>query len=156
LGPALVSTAVRGWYVSGMDVIVRSGEGLVQEIDAGRHRLLADEPVEKGGTDAGPDPYGLLCAALGACTSMTLRLYARNKGWPLLGVTVVVRHEKIYAVDCAECETKEGRIDRLQREIALVGPLDGAQRQRLLEIANRCPVHRTLTSEVRIETRLAP
>jgi putative redox protein len=139
-----------------MDILVRSGEGLLQEIDAGRHHLRSDEPIAKGGADAGPDPYDLLCAALGACTSMTLRLYARSKGWALDEVTVVVRHEKIHAVDCASCETREGRIDRIQREISLRGRLDDAQRTRLLEMADKCPVHRTLTSEVRIETLLLP
>ena len=137
-----------------MDTLVRSGEGLLQEIEIGPHRLRSDEPVELGGTGAGPTPYGLLCAALGACTSMTLRLYARTKGWPLLQVFVTVRHEKIYARDCAECETREGRIDRLEREIRLIGELSEEQRQRLLQIADKCPVHRTLMSEVRIETRL--
>ena len=137
-----------------MDTIARSGAGLLQEIEIGAHALRSDEPVALGGTDLGPTPYGLLCAALAACTSMTLRLYAKQKGWPLDAVQVTVRHEKIYAKDCAECETKEGRLDRLQREIALTGALDEAQRQRLLAMADRCPVHRTLTSEIRIETRL--
>jgi uncharacterized OsmC-like protein len=137
-----------------MDIIAHSGIGYLQEIEIGPHRLRSDEPVELGGTDLGPTPYGLLSAALAACTSMTLRLYAKQKGWPLDEARVVVRHEKIYAKDCAECETKEGRLDRMEREITLVGALDDAQRRRLLEIADRCPVHRTLTGEVRIETRL--
>ena len=132
-----------------------SGIGLLQEIAVGPHRLRSDEPVEEGGSGLGPTPYGLLCAALGACTSMTLRMYARTKGWPLERVTVTVRHDKIYAKDCAECETRDGRVDRLERAIALEGPLDDAQRQRLLEIANKCPVHRTLQAEVRIVTVLA-
>jgi uncharacterized OsmC-like protein len=138
-----------------MDVQVTSGEGLLQHIAAGRHRLVADEPVTAGGTDQGPSPYELLAAALGSCTSMTLRLYARAKGWPLSRVTVTVRHERIHAVDCADCETKEGRVDQLRREIALEGPLDAAQRARLLEIADRCPVHRTLRNEIRIVTNPA-
>ncbi|MCA1829349.1 MAG: OsmC family protein [Myxococcales bacterium] len=137
-----------------MDTLVRSGDGLLQEIEIGPFRLRSDEPVELGGTALGPTPYGLLCAALGACTSMTLRLYARSKGWPLDEVVVRVRHEKIYARDCAECETREGRIDRIEREITVIGKLDDAQRQRLLEMADKCPVHRTLTKEVRIVTRL--
>jgi putative redox protein len=137
-----------------MDVTVTSGAGLSQQIQARHHSLVSDEPVEAGGSDLGPSPYDLLAAALGACTSMTLRLYAQRKGWPLQRVIVRVRHQKIYAVDCAECETKEGRIDQLEREIALEGPLDDAQKARLLEIANRCPVHRTLSSEVHIVTRL--
>jgi putative redox protein len=137
-------------------VIVRGGAtGFAQEIEAGRHRLVADEPVEAGGgTDAGPSPYDLLLAALGACTSMTVSMYARRKRWPLEGVTVRLRHARIHAEDCAECETKEGMLDRIEREITLTGPLDAEQRGRLLEIANRCPVHRTLVSEIDIRTRL--
>src|SRR5262245_43656773 len=100
-------------------VVTGAGQTLVQKIEAGRHRLTADEPVEAGGTDAGPDPYGLLLASLGSCTSMTLALYARRKEWPLTGVTVRLRHSRIYAQDCATCETREGRIDRIEREIAL-------------------------------------
>jgi putative redox protein len=137
-----------------MDTIARSGVGLLQDIEIGPHRLRSDEPADQGGTDLGPTPYELLCAALAACTSMTLRLYARQKGWALEQAVVTVRHDRIYAKDCAECETKEGRIDRLERGIRLVGALDDAQRKRLLEIADRCPVHRTLMSEIRIETRL--
>jgi putative redox protein len=136
-------------------VIVRgSATGLVQEIETGRHRLVADEPVEAGGTDTGPSPYELLLAALGACTSMTLSMYAQRKHWPLERVTVRLRHDKIHAKDCAECETKEGMLDRIEREISLTGPLEAEQRERLLAIANRCPVHRTLVSEVDIRTRL--
>jgi putative redox protein len=129
--------------------------GLKQEIQAGPHRLVADEPVDQGGADTGPNPYDLLISALGACTSMTVSLYARRKGWPLEGVEVRLRHQKIHAADCAECETKEGKVDQIEREIRLFGPLDDAQRARLIEIANKCPVHRTLTSEIRITTRLA-
>ena len=136
-------------------VIVRgSASGPAQEIETGRHRLVADEPVEAGGTDTGPSPYELLLAALGACTSMTLSMYARRKQWPLETVTVRLQHARIHAQDCAECETKEGMLDRIDREISLTGPLDEAQRERLLEIANRCPVHRTLVSEINIRTRL--
>jgi putative redox protein len=139
-----------------MTTVIVKGDatGLAQEIETGRHRLVADEPVEAGGTDTGPSPYELLLAALGACTSMTLSMYARRKQWPLERVTVRLRHDKIHAKDCAECETKEGMLDRIEREISLTGPLDAEQRERLLAIANRCPVHRTLVSEVDIRTRL--
>ncbi len=136
-------------------VTVESSGGLKQEIRLGPHRIQADEPVAAGGEGTGPDPYGLLLAALGTCTSMTLLLYARQKRWPLEGVKVTLEHDKIHAEDCATCETKVGKLDRIRRAIALEGPLDDAQRARLLEIANRCPVHRTLTSEVLIESRLA-
>ncbi|MGE0876774.1 MAG: alpha/beta fold hydrolase [Burkholderiales bacterium] len=135
--------------------VAETGEGrFAQLILAGRHRLRADEPVAIGGADSGPSPYELLLAALGACTSMTMRMYAAQKKWPLERVSVDLRHEKIHATDCAECETKEGRIDRIQREIRIEGALDDAQRARLLEIADRCPVHRTLHSEVSIVSAL--
>jgi putative redox protein len=137
------------------DVIVRGGgSGFSQEVRVDGHRLTADEPPAAGGTDTGPSPYDLLLAALGTCTSMTLAMYARRKGWALEGVVVRLRHEKIHAQDCAECETQEGKIDRIEREITLEGPLGGEERARLLEIADRCPVHRTLVSEVSIRTRL--
>jgi uncharacterized OsmC-like protein/fermentation-respiration switch protein FrsA (DUF1100 family) len=125
---------------------------LQQEITAGAHRFLADEPLAAGGGDSGPNPYDLLLAALGACTAMTLRLYAERKALPLDRVTVRLRHGRIHAADCETCETREGMIDRIERAIALEGALDAAQRARLLEIADKCPVHRTLTSEVDIRT----
>jgi putative redox protein len=133
----------------------RAGK-FTQAITVGKHRLFADEPVSAGGTDSGPSPYDLLLAGLGACSSMTLRMYADLKQLPLDKVTVRLRHEKLHAQDCAECDTKEGKIDRIEREIELEGKLDDAQRTRLLEIANKCPVHRTLHSEVWIPTRLKP
>jgi len=123
-----------------------------QEVTAGTHRFLADEPVAAGGLDSGPGPYDLLLAALGACTSMTLRLYADRKKIPLARTRVLLRHSRIYASDCAECETKEGMLDRIERMISLEGELNADQRKRLLEIADKCPVHRTLTSEVNIRT----
>jgi uncharacterized OsmC-like protein/alpha/beta superfamily hydrolase len=137
-------------------VLVReTGAGkFQQEIAIGPHRLIADEPASAGGEDAGPSPYDLLSAALGACTAMTIRLYADAKKLPLERVGVNLRHEKIHASDCSECETKEGRVDRIERVIELEGPLDDAARAKLLEIANKCPVHRTLHSEVVIPTRL--
>src|ERR1700730_4576463 len=135
-------------------VVVRgSAAGFAQEIHAGPHRLLSDEPVSSGGTDTGPSPYDLLLAALGACTSMTVAMYARRKAWPLEEVTVHLRHSKIHAADCAECETKVGMLDRIERDIHFAGQLTGEQRSKLLEIANKCPVHRTLTSGVDIQTR---
>jgi putative redox protein len=141
--------------MSPQEVVVRSAlDGLRQDVESGAHRIVVDEPVGYGGTDAGPTPYALLLAALGACTAMTLRLYARNKGWPLESVEVRLSHDKIHAKDCATCETKEGRLDRIEREVIVGGPLTEEQRKRLGEIADRCPVHRTLTSEIHIHTRI--
>jgi len=132
------------------------GNGFVQDIRAGVHDLVADEPTRLGGTDLGPTPYDLLLAALGSCTSMTLGMYARKKGWPLEHVAVDLRHARIHAEDCADCETETGTVDQITRKIALHGPLDDAQRARLLEIADRCPVHRTLEAEIVIRSELAP
>ncbi|MGH6680553.1 MAG: bifunctional alpha/beta hydrolase/OsmC family protein [Bradyrhizobium sp.] len=126
-----------------------------QTISIGPHRLTADEPVAAGGEDSGPGPYDFLLASLGACTSMTMRLYAERKALPLERVTVTLRHSKIHAEDCAECETKAGMLDQIDRIIAIEGDLNDDQRKRLIEIADKCPVHRTLTSEVRIVTRPA-
>ncbi len=135
--------------------VTEAGDGrFAQHVQAGRHVLRADEPVPAGGDDSGPGPYDFVLAGLGACTSMTVRMYAAQKNWPLERVRVDLRHERIHATDCAECETKEGRIDRIERVLTLEGNLDEAQRQRLLEIANKCPVHRTLHSEVWIPTTL--
>jgi putative redox protein len=128
---------------------------LRQRIEAGRHVLVSDEPREAGGSDAGPDPYALLLAALGACTSMTLRLYADHKKWPLEGIVVRLTHERTYARDCEDCEKSDSRIDRIFRSISLSGPLSEEQRLRLIEIAERCPVHRTLAGPKEIVTRLA-
>ena len=136
------------------DVSVRGdAAGFAQEIVVGPHRLTADEPIEAGGKDTGPSPYDLLLAALGSCTSMTVAMYARAKKWPLESVTVNLRHSKIHAADCRDCETKEGKMDRIEREIHFVGKLDAEQQKRLLEIADKCPVHRTLKSEIEIQTR---
>jgi len=132
-----------------------SGSGFEQSITAGHHQLRSDEPAEAGGTDTGPSPYAFLLAALGSCTSMTLGLYARRKQWPLQDVTVRLRHSRVHAKDCADCETRPVMLDRIEREIVLSGPLTEEQRTRLLEIANRCPVHRTLTSTIRIDSWLA-
>lgn|SRR5947209_2685076 len=135
-------------------VIVRGdAKGFAQQIELASHRLTADEPVSYGGTDSGPSPYDLLLAALGSCTSMTIGLYARKRRWPLEQITISLHHSKIHAKDCDDCETKEGRIDRIEMEIHLDGPLADEQRAKLMEIAGKCPVHQTLTSEINIKTR---
>ena len=148
LGAALVAEP------GGVAVRERGGGRFAQEIAAGRHRLTADEPADYGGDDSGPTPYELLLGGLGACTAMTLRIYAERKDWPLERVEVRLTHEKIHARDCADCETREGRIDRIDRRLTLHGPLEAKQRERLLEIADKCPVHRTLTGEIKINTEL--
>ena len=139
----------------GLVVVSENGLGPYgQRITAGRHLLNADEPAPVG-HDTGPSPYDLLLAGLGACTSMTLRMYASRKDWPLEGVTVTLRHSRIHAKDCEDCATESGQLDRIDRLIELSGALDDEQRRRLLEIADRCPVHRTLHSEVDVRTTLA-
>ncbi|MCP4656387.1 MAG: alpha/beta fold hydrolase [bacterium] len=144
-GPALPHGQVR---------VTGGAGGMAQRVRAGRHQLPADEPTSiPGGTDTGPAPYDLLLAALGSCTSMTLRMFADRKGWNLSGVEVGLRHAKVDARDCAECETKTGRVDVIEREIELRGELSEEQRSRLVEIADRCPVHRTLSSETVIRSR---
>lgn len=125
----------------------------VEEILVGGHRLLADEPSEAGGTDTGPGPYELLLAALGTCTCITVRLYAQRKHWPLEAVHVALTHAKVHAEDCVACETEVRWLDQIDMEIRFTGALSDDQRQRLLTIAEKCPVHRTLTSQVRINTR---
>ncbi|MPZ55114.1 MAG: alpha/beta fold hydrolase [Rhizobiales bacterium] len=128
-------------------------EGKFQQlVQAGTHRIFSDEPTSMGGLDSGLSPYDLLLASLGACTAMTVRLYAERKALPLDRVSVHLTHAKIHAEDCENCETKEGKIDRIDRAITFEGALDDGQRQRLMEIADKCPVHRTLTSEIDIRT----
>lgn len=140
----------------GTVVVAETREGKFQQLISvgGRHLLTADEPASYGGDDSGPGPYDFLLAGLGACTSMTLRLYAERKGLPLERVQVTLHHGKIHAEDCAACETKEGVVDRIERVIELQGNLDPDTRRRLMEIADKCPVHRTLHSEISIESRL--
>jgi uncharacterized OsmC-like protein len=128
--------------------------GLRQAITIGPHGLVADEPRAAGGKDEGPDPYELLLAALGACTSMTLRMYAQRKSWPLEEVRVTLSHAKSYVQDCIECEERPAMLDNIERRVTLLGQLTDEQRQRLLAIADRCPVHRTLTSKAKITTTL--
>src|SRR5438094_1174804 len=137
-------------------VVVRGdASSFKQEVVAGKHRLLADEPASAGGGDAGPDPYDYLLTALGVCTSMTVGLYARRKQFPLENIAVSLWHSRIYARDCEECETKEGMLDRIDVEVELTGSLSAEQHAKLMEIAGKCPVHRTLTSEINIRLRSA-
>jgi len=138
------------------DVVTRTGESYHTEIQAGRHSLVGDEPEDVGGDDEGPTPYGLLLSALGSCTGMTLRMYADRKEWPLDETIVRLSHEKIHADDCENCETDQGQVDRIEREIEVRGALSDEQRERLLEIANKCPVHRTLHNEVNVRSSLRP
>jgi putative redox protein len=137
------------------DVIVRgAADGFAQEIVAGSHDFRSDESAAVGGTDSGPTPYDLLLAALGSCTSMTVAMYARRKQWPLKRVTVHLRHSRVHAEDCVACETQDAKLTVIERNITLDGTLDEDQRARLLTIANRCPVHLTLTSTIDVRTRL--
>ncbi len=143
--------------VKGEVVVAERGDGkFTQVLLDGRHLLLADEPTTIGGDDRGPSPYQLLLMALGSCTSMTVRMYAAHKGWKLARVVVRLRHFRDYATDCENCEGKEGHIERIERVITLEGSLDETQRRRLLEIAEKCPVHRTLEARVSIASKLAP
>ncbi len=155
LGEAPVTAPTAAPVPRGTVVVRETGKGrFLQDVVAGPHRLQADEPPDVGGTDLGPGPYDLLLAGLGACTSMTVRMYAARKEWPLEGVEVSLVHDRIHAQDCEDCESKEGKVDRIARQLTLKGPLDPAQRTKLLEIADKCPVHRTLTNEIKIETVL--
>ena len=138
----------------GIVVVRGAANGLAQEVSAGSHDFRSDQPTSVDGTDSGPTPYDLLLAALGSCTSMTVAMYARRKQWPLEGVTVQLRHSRVHADDCAVCETQDARLTVIERDIQLDGPLADEQRVRLLAIANRCPVHLTLTSKIDIRTKL--
>jgi uncharacterized OsmC-like protein len=137
-------------------IVVRGTAGsFKQEVVAGKHHLIADEPVNVGGGDAGPDPYDYLLAALGVCTSMTVGFYARRNKWPLEEITVSLWHSRIHAKDCEECQTKQGMLDRIDVEVELSGTLTPEQHAKLMEVAAKCPVHRTLTSEINIRLRSA-
>lgn len=136
-------------------VVTSTAAAFEQRIDAGPHRFRSDEPASAGGADTGPGPYDLLLGALGSCTAMTIGLYARRKRWPLERVSVRLTHAREHAQDCADCEEKPARIERIERRIALSGALDAAQRAQLLAIAEKCPVHRTLTGKLEIRTTLA-
>lgn len=148
---ATTSAAAESANSKAADVVVRgNARGFLQEVVSGKHTFSVDEPLHLGGTATAPDPYDYLLAALGACTSMTVGLYARKKQMPLEDVTVSLRHSRIHAKDCAECETQAGMLDRIDIEIALTGPLTPEQRATLLQVAGKCPVHRTLKSEMEI------
>jgi putative redox protein len=136
----------------GLVVVRGAADGFLQEVVAGAHQLLSDEPAAAGGTDRGATPYDLLLAALGSCTSMTVAMYARRKGWPLERVTVRLRHARVHAEDCAACETRDARLTIIDREIVLEGSLGEDQRARLMENASRCPIHLTLASTIEIRT----
>ena len=154
VGPAVQAPAAELAERPRQVVVRETRDGKFQNtVTIGPHHLLADEPSSAGGEDSGPGPYDFLLAALGACKSMTMRLYADRKTFPLERATVTLKHDKIYARDCAECDTKEGMLDQIEVRIGLEGPLDPDQRKRILEIADKCPVHRTLTSEIRIVTQ---
>jgi putative redox protein len=140
--------------VEGVVIVRGAADGFAQEVVAGSHYFRADEPAALGGTDSGPTPYDLLLAALGSCTSMTIAMYARRKEWPLERVTVHLRHSRVHVEDCAACETQDAKLTVIERDIQLDGPLGEDQRRRLLAIANRCPVHLTLTSKIDLRTRL--
>jgi uncharacterized OsmC-like protein len=140
--------------VEGVVIVRGAADGFAQEVVAGSHRFRTDEPAAVGGTDSGPTPYDLLLAALGSCTSMTVAMYARRKKWPLEQVTVRLRHSRVHAEDCVACETQDARLTVIERVIQLDGTLGEDQRARLLAIADRCPVHLTLTSKIEIRTRL--
>src|SRR5438477_12843771 len=152
-----IMNTIEGTGTKLADVVVRgNASGFLQEIISGAHQLRADEPADVGGGDAAPGPYDYVLVGLGACTSMTVGLYARTKKWPLENISVSLRHSRIHAKDCAECETKDGMLDRIDVEIGVSGASTPEQRAKLMEIAAKCPVHRTLKSEINIRLRTAP
>ncbi len=147
-----IRTYTPSQLTSDKQVVTRTGPSFTTEVVAGQHTFIADEPEAAGGDDLGPDPYDLLAASLGACTGMTLRMYANHKKWPLEEVRVHLQHEKIYAEDCTDCEDKQDKIDRIERIIEMEGALNEAQKKRLIEIADKCPVHKTLSHNTKIVT----
>ncbi len=140
--------------VDSMVIVSGASTGFIQDVQMGRHRLVADEPISAGGADTGPAPYDLLLASLGSCTSMTVSMYARRKNWPLESVRVQLRHSKVKVGEPLAEGGKVPEKDQIERDIQLIGPLTPDQHERLLDIANKCPVHRTLKSEILINTRL--
>jgi putative redox protein len=135
------------------NIVVNSGfPAYVQNISIGSHQLLADEPPESGGADAGPNPYELVMAGLGACTSMTVRMYAERRNWPLEKVQVQLKFSRIHAADCDDCSRKKGIVNRIEKRITLIGDLSEIQRERLLHVANNCPVHRVLARTIEISS----
>jgi putative redox protein len=143
-------------HLSRVVYVDSAGTPYLEDISVGEHRLQADEPNEAGGTDAGPGPYEFMLAALGTCTCISVRMYAERKQWPLEAVQIALRHANVHADDCAACDTELRTIDQIEMEISLTGNLSEGQQRRLLEIARRCPVHRTLISTVQIQTRAVP
>lgn len=136
----------------GGKVIVHTQSGYRSDIFASGHALIADEPISVGGTDLGPNPYDYLLGSLGSCTAITLRMYADRKGWPMESVTVKLKHSKVHAQECEECESESGKVDIIDRELQFSGPLDTEQIARLTEIADKCPVHRSLHTETQVRT----
>ena len=133
------------------NVVLTYKKGKFQhEAQAGNHIWIVDEPQSMGGDDEGPSPYDMILAALGACTSMTIMMYARQKGWPLEDLSVELSHDRIYAKDCQDCETNEGQVDEIHRKITLMGPLSDEQIERLTKVGERCPVHRALVGEIKV------
>ena len=148
-------SALQASVPAGTVVVASTGAGPFDQIMLdGRHTLQADEPASAGGGDSGPGPYELLLMALGSCTSMTINMYATRKKWPLEQVVVRLKHSRVHAEDCVDCEDPKSKIDRIDKSVELIGSLDEAQRTRLLQIADQCPVHRTLTSKT-IDIRTA-